>query len=209
MSLKRSNPTRTTSLSGGDAGGKVNRQDLFEDLQKRAENGSVFSAVDVALAIGAIEAQVARALLGLAAEGIVQKADSGRYRATGVVGLPVAEFLKAFTRASKLDGTRMRDLSEIDRLKKNNDVMRAKLMRGQAEAAHYLSLLQKHGIDPGVVPSNEALERAEARVAANEAAPAGESNGAGTPTDDGAVGEEAAAPDAMAADAGSADKAWS
>jgi len=66
-------------------------------------------------------------------------------------------------RASKTDSTRQRDLSEIARLKQNNDVMRAKLLGALAERDHYLAALKQHGIDPGPVP---APARAESPVAA-------------------------------------------
>jgi hypothetical protein len=75
-----------------------------------------------------------------------------------------AEFLKAFARASKVDGTRQRDLSEIGRLKQNNDTMRQRLLAAIAERDHYLSVLKARGIDPGPVPV--------AAAAAAEPAPA-------------------------------------
>ena len=63
-----------------------------------------------------------------------------------------AEFLKAFARASKVDSTRQRDLSEITRLKQNNDTMRQRLLAAIAERDHYLGVLKTHGIDPGPPP---------------------------------------------------------
>lgn len=167
MSMKRSNSGRggAAALGGSEVGGKVSREDLFEELKRRSQAGSAFNAVDVALAIGAGEPQVARALLGLAAEGLLQKGEGGRYLANGIAELSAADFLKAFTRASKLDATRMRDIQEIDRLKRNNDTMRARLLRAQAERDHFKAVLDRHGIDPGPLPVSEALERAEARLA--------------------------------------------
>jgi hypothetical protein len=64
-----------------------------------------------------------------------------------------AEFLKAFARASKVDSTRQRDLSEIGRLKQNNDTMRQRLLAAIAERDHYLAVLKTHGIDPGPPPA--------------------------------------------------------
>jgi hypothetical protein len=118
------------------------------------------------MAIGAAEAAVSRALLGLAAEGYLEKVETGKYRSTPFLEVPQAEFLKALARASKTDSTRQRDLSEIGRLKQNNDVMRAKLLGALAERDHYLGVLKQHGIEPGPVP-------APAQPAASaEAAPA-------------------------------------
>jgi len=63
-----------------------------------------------------------------------------------------AEFLKAFARASKVDSARQRDLSEITRLKQNNDIMRQRLLAAIAERDHYLAALKRAGIDPGPAP---------------------------------------------------------
>lgn len=155
MSMKRSAGTRATTLGSDSSGVKVDRQVLFDELRKRAEGGEVFSAVDVALAIGAAEPQVARTLIGLGAEGAIEKVDVGKYRANPIADLDLPDFLKAFSRASKMDATRMRDISEIERLKKNNDVMRTRLLRAQAERDHYLAALQRHGIDPGPLAAEE------------------------------------------------------
>jgi hypothetical protein len=122
--------------------------------------------VDVALAIGAGEPQVSKALLGLAAEGYLERAEAGRYRAVGMVDMSQAEFVKAYARASKVDSTRQRDLSEIGRLKQNNDVMRQRLLGAIAERDHYLGALRSHGIDPGPVPATRAAEPADAGDAA-------------------------------------------
>ena len=107
----------------------------------------------MALAIGAGEPQVSKALLGLAAEGYLEKVEVGKYRAAGMAELGQAEFLKAFARASRVDSTRQRDLSEIARLKQNNDTMRQRLLATIAERDHYLAALKKHGIDPGRPPA--------------------------------------------------------
>lgn len=155
MSLKRSQAGGRTHFGGGaDPGAKVDRQALYDELKRLHSGNGNFAPVDIALTIGAGEPQVSRALLGLAAEGYLEKVEAGKYRVTdSFVELPPAEFLKALTRASKIDSTRQRDLSEIDRLKKNNDIMRGKLLTVVAERDHYLAALKKHGIDPGPPPS--------------------------------------------------------
>jgi hypothetical protein len=152
MSLKRSHSSGR-SFGSGDAGAKVDRQALYDELKRLAGTGDAFTPVDVALAIGAAEPQVSKALLGLAVEGYLEKAEVGKYKATAVADLTPAEFLKAFSRASKVDSTRQRDLSEIGRLKQNNDVMRQRLLTAIAERDHYLAALKKHGIDPGPAPA--------------------------------------------------------
>ena len=154
MSLKRGlSGGRSSFGSGGDAGAKVDRQGLYDELKRLAGTGEAFSPVDVSLSIGAGEPQMSKALLGLAAEGFLEKAEVGKYRATSVAELSPAEFLKAFSRASKVDSTRQRDLSEIGRLKQNNDTMRQRLLAAIAERDHYLGALKKHGIDPGPAPA--------------------------------------------------------
>ena len=154
MSLKRSHTSaRSGSGSGLDSGAKLGRQEFFDELKSLAQSGQVFTPVDVSMAIGASEAAVSRALLGLSAEGYLEKVDVGKYRSTPFQEVPQAEFLKALARASKTDSTRQRDLSEIGRLKQNNDVMRAKLLAMIAERDHYLAILKQHGIDPGPPPA--------------------------------------------------------
>ncbi|HET6280719.1 MAG TPA: hypothetical protein VFH73_07135 [Polyangia bacterium] len=154
MSLKRSASGGKSSFGGGsDAGAKVDRQELFDELKRLAGTNDAFTPVDVALAIGAGEPGVSKALLGLAVEGYLEKADVGRYRAGPMAEMTQAEFLKAFSRAAKVDSTRQRDLSEISRLKQNNDTMRQRLLAAIAEKEHYLGVLKKHGIDPGPAPT--------------------------------------------------------
>ena len=152
MSLKRSHSS-SKSFGGSDAGAKVDRQELYDELKRLAAAGEAFTPVDVALAIGAGEPQVSKALLGLAAEGYIEKAEVGKYRASGMADLGQAEFLKAFARASKVDSTRQRDLSDITRLKQNNDIMRQRLLAAIAERDHYLAALKRAGIDPGPPPA--------------------------------------------------------
>ncbi|HVZ72812.1 MAG TPA: hypothetical protein VHJ20_10600 [Polyangia bacterium] len=161
MSLKRSHSTGR-SFGSGDAGAKVDRQDLYDELKRLSGTGEAFTPVDVALAIGAAEPQVSKSLLGLAAEGYLEKAEIGKYRAAAMAEMTQAEFVKAFSRASKVDGTRQRDLSEIGRLKQNNDTMRQRLLAAIAERDHYLAALKKHGIDPGPLPAPIALPPASA-----------------------------------------------
>jgi hypothetical protein len=176
MSLKRSHAsTRTGSGAGTDSGTKLGRQEFFDELKKYAQTGQMFTPVDISMAIGASEAAVSRALLGLAAEGYLEKVETGKYRSTSFQEVPQAEFIKALARASKTDSTRQRDLSEISRLKQNNDVMRAKLLGALAERDHYLAALKQHGIDPGPVPAPAAAPVAP--VAASAAAPSSGGDG--------------------------------
>jgi hypothetical protein len=184
MSLKRSHTSSRSSFGGGDAGAKVDRQELFDELKRMAAANEAFTPVDVALAIGAGEPQVSKALLGLAAEGYLEKVDTGKYRAAGMAELGQAEFLKAFARASRVDSTRQRDLSEITRLKQNNDIMRQRLLAAIAERDHYLAALKKHGIDAGPPP---------APPAAAAEAPAAPLAGSAPGANDSAPGPEAMA----------------
>ena len=152
MSLKRSHTSTKSAFGGGDAGAKVDRQELYDELKRMAGSNETFTPVDIALAIGAGEPQVSKALLGLAAEGYLEKVETGKYKAAGMAELGQAEFLKAFARASRVDSTRQRDLAEIARLKQNNDTMRQRLLTAIAERDHYLAALKQRGIDPGPAP---------------------------------------------------------
>ena len=189
MSLKRSHSAsvRTSLSSGSESGGKLGRQELFDELKKLAQSGQTFAPVDIALAIGASEALVSRSLLGLAAEGYLEKVDTGQYRATPFAEIPQAEFLKALARASKTDSTRQRDLSEIGRLKQNNDVMRTKLLAVIAERDHYLAALKQHGIDPGPVPVAAPTGTGPTTVP-SAPSPAPTAAGSPTPSGDGGAG---------------------
>jgi hypothetical protein len=155
MSLKRSQAGGGRTHFGGsaDPGAKVGRQELYDELKRLAQANQLFAPVDIALAIGAGEPQVSRALLGLAAEGYLDKVDAGRYNASPFAEVPLAEFVKALSRATKTDSARQRDLSEIARLKQNNDIMRGKLLALVAERDHYLAALKARGIDPGPPPA--------------------------------------------------------
>ena len=182
MSLKRSNSGGRSFGGGGDGGGKVDRQELFDELKRLAGSGSAFTPVDVALSIGAGEPQVSKALLGLAAEGYLDRVEAGAYRATPMAEMTPAEFVKAFARASKVDSTRQRDLSEIGRLKQNNDVMRQRLLTAIAERDHYLGVLRARGIDPGPVPAPAiAPPAATPPPPASVAAPAGPADNQAAP----------------------------
>jgi ABC-type glycerol-3-phosphate transport system substrate-binding protein len=154
MSLKRSQAGGRTHFGAGtDPGAKFGRQELYDELKRLAEANQFFAPVDIALAIGAGEPQISRALLGLAAEGYLEKVDAGKYKATSFLEVPQGEFIKALARATKTDSARQRDLSEITRLKQNNDIMRNKLLTIVAERDHYLAALKKAGIDPGPAPT--------------------------------------------------------
>jgi hypothetical protein len=53
MSLKRSHSSTKSAFGGGDAGAKVDRQELYDELKRMSANNEAFSPVDVSLAIGA------------------------------------------------------------------------------------------------------------------------------------------------------------
>jgi hypothetical protein len=184
MSLKRSNSTGKPFGAAGDAGGKIDRQELFDELKRLATLGEPFTAVSVALAVGAGEPHVAKALLGLAAEGFLERAEGGRYRASSAMAeMSQAEFVKAYARASKVDSTRQRDLSEIGRLKQNNDVMRQRLLVALAERDHYLAALRAHGVDPGPAPQPVVAARPEVEAAPRDAGPSSAEPAATPPAD--------------------------
>lgn len=180
MSLKRSHQGGRSFGGSGDAGGKVDRQELFDELKRLAASAEAFTSVDVALAIGAGEAQVSKSLIGLAAEGYLDRVEAGQYRAGPMTDINQAEFVKAFARASKVDSTRQRDLSEISRLKQNNDVMRQRLLAAIAERDHYLDALRTRGIDPGPPPA----PRPEAAAASVSSAVPAHEGGAPTSESD-------------------------
>ena len=200
MSVKRSSGAGrgSATLGGGEVGGKVDGQELYKDLQGRGDNP--FTSVDIALATGAGEPQVARTLMGLHAEGVLVKEGPGKYRASGISEMTGTDFQRVFTRANKIDATRIRDLQEIDRLKRNNDIMRARLLKAQSERDHYLAALQARGIDAGPVPLTETLERAEARAAMHSEPPPPPSD-APAASDDGSDGQAAVTQEVPASDA--------
>jgi len=168
MSMKRTSAGRGGStLGGADVSGKVNRDSLYADLKRRATAGEAFNSVDIALSLGASEPHVAKTLLGLAADAVLRKTDVGRYTAESLLEMEPADFTKAFSRASKLDGQRIRDIQEIERLKKNNDIMRARVLTLSAERDHFKAALDARGINPGPVPVSDSAAKADARVAAH------------------------------------------
>ena len=84
MSLKRSHTSSKSAFGGSDAGAKVDRQELYDELKRMAVSNESFSPVDISLSIGAGEPQVSKALLGLAAEGYLEKVETGKYKAAGM-----------------------------------------------------------------------------------------------------------------------------
>jgi predicted transcriptional regulator len=151
MSLKRSSSAdRGSRQKTDESGAKVDRQDLWDDLLRRVESNEPFTPGDVAQEIGAPEAAVARSLLHLAYERLLEKADAGRYRAGPLKDINQAAFIKAL--AAKIDPKRSQDQIEIERLKKNNDEMRRRLLDAVAERDRLVAVLRKHGIDPAETP---------------------------------------------------------
>jgi len=199
MSLKRSHTSSKSAFGGGDAGAKVDRQELYDELKRMAAGNESFSPVDISLSIGAGEPQVSKALLGLAAEGYLEKVETGKYKAAGMAELGQAEFLKAFARASRVDSTRQRDLAEIARLKQNNDTMRQRLLTAIAERDHYLAALKKQGIDPGPAPVPVAPAASDAPAAPEPAAaPPASAPAAASPAPAPGDGEAAPGPQGLA-----------
>src|SRR4029079_6785141 len=86
MSLKRSHTSTKSAFGGGDAGAKVDRQELYDELKRMATSTEPCTRVNIALSIAAGEPQVSKALLGLAAEGYLEKVETGKYRAAGMAG---------------------------------------------------------------------------------------------------------------------------
>jgi len=154
MSLKRSHTASRSSTGGSSSASKIDRQSLFDELRRLGAAGDAFSSVDVALAIGTEESVVAKALIGLASTGLLERGEGGRYRATPMNEVGQAEFVKALAQTSHSDPGRQRDLSEIGRLKQNNDIMRQRLLAAIAERDHYLAVLRGHGIEPGPPPAS-------------------------------------------------------
>jgi hypothetical protein len=151
MSIKRSSsPGRGTRPRADDASVKVDRQDLWDELLRRAEANEPFLPGDVAQDIGAPEAAVSRSLQQLAYERLLDKADGGRFRAGPLKDTTQAAFVKALS--AKIDPKRGQDQLEIERLKRNNDEMRRRLLEAVAERDRLVALLRKHGIDPAETP---------------------------------------------------------
>jgi hypothetical protein len=145
VSMKRTSASGARRASD-ESTAKVEKQDLWDELQKRAVANEPFAPVDVAQAISAPEAAVAKALLTLSYEHLLEKADANRYKAAPLAGISQAEFVKAL--AVRIDPKRQQDWLEIERLKKNNEEMRRRLLEAVAERDRYKALLEKNGIDP-------------------------------------------------------------
>lgn len=146
MSMKRTSAGAGGRRAVDESSAKIEKQDLWDDLQKRAASNEPFAPVEVAQAIGAPEAAVAKALLTLAYERLLDRADANRYQAGKLASVSQADFVKAL--AAKVDPKRQQDWLEIERLKKNNEEMRRRLLDAVAERDKYKALLEKHGIDP-------------------------------------------------------------
>jgi hypothetical protein len=148
LSLKRSSTEKggARPRTGDDSSAKIDRQDFWDELQRRAQSGEPFTPGDIATPMGAPEAAVSKHLLTLAFERLLEKVEGGRYRATPIKDVSQAEFVKAMN--ARIDPKRQQDQLEIERLKKNNDEMRRRLLEAVAERDRYLALLKKHAIDP-------------------------------------------------------------
>ena len=177
MSLKRSHTSSKSAFGGGDAGAKVDRQELYDELKRMAASNETFTPVDVALSIGAGEPQVSKALLGLAAEGYLEKVETGKYKAAGMAELGQAEFLKAFARASRVDSTRQRDLvgdrapeaeQRHDEAAAAHGDRRARSLPGGAEEARHRSRARARARAPAAAG---AAPRADAAAPPTAAAP--------------------------------------
>ncbi|HEY3359070.1 MAG TPA: hypothetical protein VGQ83_37820 [Polyangia bacterium] len=159
MSIKRSSSGRqpTHGIGGVDTGKsstKVDRQELYDELRRRAEANEPFSAADLGTALGLTESVAAKHLLLLSADGMIDRLEGGKYQAAPMREITVAQFAKELSSAAK-NPQREKDLSDIARLKSNNDIMRERLMAAtaerdalKAERDRYLELLHKHNIDP-------------------------------------------------------------
>ena len=150
MSMKRTSAAGGGRRESDESGAKVEKQDLWDELQKRIPANEPFTPVDIAQAISAPEAAVAKALLTLSYERLLEKADANRYKAGPLANVSQADFVKALT--ARIDPKRQQDWLEIERLKKNNEEMRRRLLDAVAERDRYKALLEKAGIDPSSAP---------------------------------------------------------
>jgi hypothetical protein len=146
VSMKRTGGAGGARRGVDESGAKIEKQDLWDELQKRMASNEPFSPVDISVAISAPEAAVAKALLTLAYERLLEKADANRYKAGPLASATQADFVKALT--ARIDPKRQQDSVEIERLKKNNEEMRRRLLEAVAERDRYKALLEKNGIDP-------------------------------------------------------------
>jgi len=150
LSLKRSSADRTPRAKPDESAAKIDRQELWDELQKRIGATDPFAPADIARNMGVPEAAVARSLTHLAYERLLEKVEGGLYRGGPLRDVSQADFNKAL--AAKIDPKRQQDQLEIERLKRNNDEMRRRLLDAIGERDRYLALLQKHGIDPAGTP---------------------------------------------------------
>ena len=129
---------------------KIDRQHLWDELQKRAEANEPFAPVELAQAMGMPEAAISRVLLTLAFERVIDKVDANKYRPGPVANISQADFNKAM--AAKIDPRRQQDQLEIERLKKNNEEMRRRLLDASAERDKFLQLISAiSGLKLGIV----------------------------------------------------------
>ncbi len=145
MSIKRASAVGGAGRPKDEGGAKIDRQDLWDELSKRADE-EPFTAAEVAQSMALPEAAVAKSLLNLAYERLLEKIEGSKYRATMLKSITQAEFNRAL--GAKVDPKRQQGNVEIDRLKKNNDEMRRRLLEAVADRDRYLALLKKHSIDP-------------------------------------------------------------
>jgi DNA-binding IscR family transcriptional regulator len=139
----------------GKSSTKIDRQELYDELRRRADTSEPFNAADVAQNLGVAESVAAKHLLLLSADGFLERVEGGRYLAGPMLEIDVAHFLKELQAAAK-NPQREKDLQDIARLKSNNDIMRERLVAAtaerealRAERDHYLGLLRQHHIDAG------------------------------------------------------------
>ncbi len=144
--MKRSGAGGGSRRDVDESTAKIEKQALWDELSRRAPGNEPFAPVDVAQAMGAPEAAVAKALLVLAYERLLEKPDANRYKAGPLEHASQADFVKAL--AARIDPKRQQDWVEIERLKKNNEEMRRRLLEAVAERDRLKALLAKHGVDP-------------------------------------------------------------
>jgi hypothetical protein len=157
MSIKRSSsgrqPVRGTTDSGKTST-KVDRQELFDELRRRADSDEPFLPSDVAAALGITELVAGKYLLLLSSDGFLERIDGGKFRAAPMREISPVQFLKELQLAAK-NPQREKDLADISRLRSNNDIMRERLLAANSERDalklerdRYLELLRRHDIDP-------------------------------------------------------------
>jgi hypothetical protein len=157
MSIKRSSSGRQPTRGLGDSGKsstKVDRQELYDELRRRADSDEPFTAADFANALGVTEIVANKYLLLLSADGFLERIEGGKYQAGAMREVGQAQFVKELQAASK-NPQREKDLADIARLRSNNDIMRERLLTANAERDavklerdRYLELLRRHNIDP-------------------------------------------------------------